>query len=121
MPGREQAKDAIKILTATGRNRGCMDHWRYFAYLRPFCLHPLRVPQAIPGKENTMESRNRELKAVVVRPEEYPQVAVIEDVSAWFISSSPVNRIWTNSDVPKTDKRDYMDNEISTLVESWYV
>ena len=28
--------------------------------------------------------------------------------------------IWTNSDVPKTDKRAYMDNEISTIVESWY-
>ena len=31
-----------------------------------------------------MEKRNRNLKVVVVRPEEYPQVAEIEDVSAWF-------------------------------------
>ena len=84
MPGREQVKDAIKILTAAGRNRGRMGHWRYFAYLRPFCLHPLRVPQGIPGKENTMKRRDRDLKAVVVRPEEYPQVVVIEDVCAWF-------------------------------------
>lgn len=27
---------------------------------------------------------------------------------------------WTNFDIPKTDKRAYMDNEISTIVESWY-
>lgn len=84
MPGREQVKDAIKILIAAGRNRGCKDYWRYFAYLRPFCLHPLQVPQAIPGKETIMEKRNRNLKVVVVRPEEYPQVVVMEDVSAWF-------------------------------------
>ena len=84
MPGREQVKDAITILIAAGRNRGCKDYWRYFAYLRPFCLHPLQVPQAIPGKETIMEKRNRNLKVVVVRPEEYPQVAEIEDVSAWF-------------------------------------
>lgn len=31
-----------------------------------------------------MERRNRELKVVVVRPEEYPQVVVMKDVSAWF-------------------------------------
>ena len=31
-----------------------------------------------------MEKRNRDLKVVVVRPEEYPQVVVIEDVTTWF-------------------------------------
>lgn len=31
-----------------------------------------------------MKRRDRDLKAVVVRPEEYPQVVVIEDVCAWF-------------------------------------
>ena len=31
-----------------------------------------------------MEGRNKELKVVVVRPEEHPQVVVMKDVSAWF-------------------------------------
>ena len=31
-----------------------------------------------------MEGRNKELKVVVVRPEEHPQVVVMKDESAWF-------------------------------------
>ena len=31
-----------------------------------------------------MERRNNKIKVVVVKPEEYPQVVVIEDVDAWF-------------------------------------
>lgn len=31
-----------------------------------------------------MERRNSKIKVVVVKPEEYPQVVVIEDVDAWF-------------------------------------
>ena len=38
-------------------------------------------------------------------------------MTATPINSSPVNRTWTNSDVPKTDERAYMDNEISTFVK----
>ena len=41
-------------------------------------------------------------------------------MTATPISSWLVNQIWTNSDVPKTDKRAYMDNEISTIVESLF-